>query len=131
MSAVQLKQHFNNMKKIQEELKEKIERIGEIAEEFKNFPSVTKEQFEKIDQMIRDCEHELKECKESLVDMYKDAIIEGVDLDNTRLLKVFQFFFRKAAQITYWLRCINLPRGSTSIWIIVLATAFIFLWAIL
>ncbi|EGT31889.1 hypothetical protein CAEBREN_09219 [Caenorhabditis brenneri] len=131
MSAVQLKQHFNNMKKIQEELKEKIERIGEISEEFKTFPSVTKDHFEKIEQMIRDCEHEMKECKKSLVGMYKDAIMEGVDLDNTRLLKVFQFFFRNAAQITYWLRCINLPRGSTSIWVIVLATAFIYLWAIL
>ncbi|EGT38198.1 hypothetical protein CAEBREN_21871 [Caenorhabditis brenneri] len=131
MSAVQLKQHFNNMKKIQEELKQKLGRIGEIAEEFRTFPSVTKDHFEKIDQMIRDCEHEMKECKESLVDMYKDAIIQGVDLDNTRLLKVFQFFFRNAGRITYLLRCINLPRGSTSIWVIILATAFIYLWAVL
>ncbi|EGT38296.1 hypothetical protein CAEBREN_22203 [Caenorhabditis brenneri] len=132
MDAVQLKRIFNNTKRIQEGLKKEYERIEEIAGLMKTFtfPIMTKDHFEYVEQMSRNCEHEMKECKENLVYMYKLAIIKGVDVDNTRLLKVFQFFFRNALQITFWLRCINLPRGSNSIWVIVLATAFIYLWAI-
>ncbi|EGT38184.1 hypothetical protein CAEBREN_25108 [Caenorhabditis brenneri] len=131
MNAVQLKQHFNNIKRLQEELKEECARVEKIVEELKTFPHMTKDDLDRIEQASRNCEHQLKECKKNLVNMYKLAIIKDVDLDNTRLLKVFQFFIRNALQITYWLRCINLPRGSTSIWVIVLATAFIYLWAIL
>ncbi|CAL2031191.1 unnamed protein product [Caenorhabditis brenneri] len=131
MNAVQLKQHFNNIKRLQEELKEECARVEKIVEELKTFPYMTKDDLDRIEQASRNCEHQLKECKKNLVNMYKLAIIKDVDLDNTRLLKVFQFFYRNALQITYWLRCINLPRGSTSIWVIILATAFIYLWAIL
>ncbi|CAL2031204.1 unnamed protein product [Caenorhabditis brenneri] len=131
MNAVQLKQHFNNTKRLQQDLKKEHEKIEKIAEELKTCSFMTKDHFDHVEQMSRNLEQQLKNCKENLVDMYKLAIIDGVDVDNTRLLKVFQFFFRNAPHITYLLRCINLPRGSTSIWVIILATAFIYLWAIL
>ncbi|EGT38257.1 hypothetical protein CAEBREN_11648 [Caenorhabditis brenneri] len=68
-----------------------------------------------------------KECNRRMVTLYKSAIVNDVDIDGTRLLKVYQFFFRNISQIGMLLR--HLPRGSNAIWGIVILTAIIFLYA--
>ncbi|CAL2031189.1 unnamed protein product [Caenorhabditis brenneri] len=123
MDPARLKFQFNTTKSLKVELKGELE---ELTEEWRTFPQ---NRLESIRQARCSFEQILRECEENLVNMYRLAIMEGIDVDDSRLLKVYQFIFRHGADLQHLLGCIRVPGGSDLIWDVVILTAIIYLWA--
>ncbi|CAL2031190.1 unnamed protein product [Caenorhabditis brenneri] len=118
MDSIHLKKKFNHVMTMQRNLKEHLAQFQEGSEELIKYYHIK-------------CSiiQQLEACKELLVGIYEIAIRTGTDVDNSRLLKVYQFFYRNASDIQHHLQHIDIPRGSTAIWGIVVLIAVIYLWA--
>ncbi|EGT38273.1 hypothetical protein CAEBREN_03754 [Caenorhabditis brenneri] len=63
------------------------------------------------------------------VELYELAIRLDVDVDGSRLLKVYRFIFRNSTELLQQLALIDVPHESNAVWGIIILTAVMFLYA--
>ncbi|EGT38286.1 hypothetical protein CAEBREN_07410 [Caenorhabditis brenneri] len=71
----------------------------------------------------------VQDYREHVVDLYQAAIEEDLDLDGSRLLKVYRFIYRNAEQIHRQLALIDVPNNSNAVWGIIILVAIMYLYA--
>ncbi|CAL2031188.1 unnamed protein product [Caenorhabditis brenneri] len=71
----------------------------------------------------------VQDYREHVVDLYQAAIEEDLDLDGSRLLKVYRFIYRNAAQLRSLLALIDVPNETNAVWGIIILVAIMYLYA--